>query len=150
VTSLDLSKRYLEWGRSNFILNNLDPDAHAFIFGDAFAWFRRLAKKNRLFDVIILDPPTFSRSREHGVFQVEKHYQKLVAGVLPLLRREGVLLASTNAANLEPESFLGKITAAIAQSGRVILQQHYAPQPPDFPIHREEPAYLKTLWLRIR
>src|SRR5208282_2118674 len=70
VTSLDLSKKYLDWGRRNFVLNQLDPARHDFIFGDAFAWFRRLAKKKRLFDIIILDPPTFSRSKESGVFQV--------------------------------------------------------------------------------
>jgi 23S rRNA (cytosine1962-C5)-methyltransferase len=149
VTSLDLSKGYLEWGRKNFVLNEFDPSAHDFIFGDAFAWFRRLAKKNRLFDVIILDPPTFSRSKEHGVFQVEKDYQTLVEAALPLLKREGVLLASANTANLKAELFLEKVTRAVTQSGRTILQQHYAPQPPDFPIHREEPAYLKTVWLRL-
>jgi 23S rRNA (cytosine1962-C5)-methyltransferase len=149
VTSLDLSKGYLEWGRRNFVLNGLDPSAHDFIFGDAFTWFRRMAKKGRLFDVIILDPPTFSRSKEHGVFQAEKDYQNLVGVALPLLRRNGVLLASANAANLEPEQFLERVTQAVGRSGRAVVQQHYAPQPPDFPVHRDEPAYLKTVWLRV-
>ena len=148
VTSLDLSKRYLEWGRRNFVLNGLDPGAHDFIFGDAFAWMRRMANQGRLFDAIILDPPTFSRSKEHGVFQVEKDYPALVRAALPLLRRGGILLACANAASLEPEDFLEKVAQAMARSGRAVLQQHYAPPPPDFPVHRAEPACLKTVWLR--
>ena len=46
ATSVDLSKNYLEWGRRNFTLNGLDPSVHEFIFGDAFDWFRRLAKRD--------------------------------------------------------------------------------------------------------
>ena len=148
ATSLDLSKKNLDWGKRNFALNGLEPAAHDFIFGDAFAWFRRLAKKGRLFDVIILDPPTFSRSREHGVFRAEKDYATLAAAALPLLARDGVLLASTNAATVPPERFLEMVTLAIARAGRRVTQLHYVPQPPDFPVHRQEPAYLKTVWLR--
>ena len=149
VTSLDLSKKYLDWGQRNFSLNSLDPAKHDFIFGDAFDWFKRLAKRKRQFDVILLDPPTFSRSKEHGVFQVEKNYGELVFSALPLLKSNGLLFASTNAADLKPERFLEQIHAAVAKGGRKILQEKFFPQPPDFPIHREEPAYLKTVWLRV-
>jgi len=150
TTSLDLSKKYLEWGRRNFALNGVDPTAHDFIYGDAFDWLHRLAKKRRAFDAIVLDPPTFSQSKEHGVFRAETDYGKLVAGALPLLKRDGVLFASTNAAGLKPEDFLKTVQSALAKGGRKILQQHYVPQPPDFPISRAEPAYLKTIWLRVR
>jgi 23S rRNA (cytosine1962-C5)-methyltransferase len=149
TTSLDLSKKYLEWGRRNFALNQLDPAQHDFIFGDAFDWMHRLVKKGRAFDVIVLDPPTFSQSKEHGSFQAEKDYGDLLAAALPLLKPNGVILASTNAARLEPEKFLEILAATVTSAKRKILQQHYVPQPPDFPIHRDEPAYLKTAWLRI-
>ena len=98
TTSLDLSKKYLEWGKRNFALNNLDPTPHDFIYGDAFNWLKRLAKMGRRFDVVILDPPTFSQSKESGVFRAEKDYGKLVAAALPLIKAGGVLFASTNAA----------------------------------------------------
>ena len=150
TTSLDLSKKYLEWGRRNFTLNGLDPAQHDFIYGDTFEWLRRLAKKGRQFDVVLLDPPTFSQSKEHGVFRAEKDYGKLVSATLPVLRPGGVLLASTNAAELTPEKFLAHIGAAVRAVGRKIVLQHYVPQPPDFPIRREEPAYLKTVWLRVQ
>jgi 23S rRNA (cytosine1962-C5)-methyltransferase len=149
TTSLDLSKKYLEWGRRNFALNGLDPAAHDFIYGDAFDWLRRLAKKGRAFDAVALDPPTFSQSKEHGVFRAEKDYGKLVAAALPLVRPGGVMFASTNAADWPPEKFLADVEKAIRLARRKILQRHHVPQPPDFPISRAEPAYLKTVWLRI-
>jgi 23S rRNA (cytosine1962-C5)-methyltransferase len=149
TTSLDLSKKYLEWGRRNFMLNGLDPAAHDFIYGDAFDWLRRLAKKGRAFDAVALDPPTFSQSKEHGVFRAEKDFGKLVITALPLIRPGGVLFASTNAADWPPEKFFADVEKAIHSSRRKILQRHRVPQPPDFPISRAEPAYLKTVWLRI-
>jgi 23S rRNA (cytosine1962-C5)-methyltransferase len=150
TTSLDLSKKHLEWGRRNFALNGLDAASHDFIYGDVFDWLRRLARKGRSFDALVLDPPTFSQSKEHGVFRAEKDYDTLVSAALPLLRSGGVLFASTNASVLLPENFLEVIASAIARSRRKIVQQHYVPQPPDFPIARAEPAYLKTAWMRVR
>jgi 23S rRNA (cytosine1962-C5)-methyltransferase len=149
TTSLDLSKKYLEWGKRNFTLNGIDPAAHDFIYGDTFGWLRRLAKKGRAFDAIVLDPPTFSQSKEHGTFRADKDYGRLVAAALPVLKADGILFCSTNAADFPPEFFLAEIEKAVLQSRRKILQRHYVPQPPDFPVSRAEPAYLKTVWLRI-
>ena len=150
TTSLDLSKKYLEWGKRNFALNDLDPAAHDFIFGDTFDWLRRLAKKGRRFDAVVLDPPTFSQSKENGAFRVEKNFGELVSAALPVLKPGGVLLASTNAADWPPEKFLDAVETAVRGAKRKILKQHYVPQPPDFPISREEPAYLKTMWVAVQ
>lgn len=149
TTSLDLSKKYLEWGKRNFALNGLDPAQHDFVFGDTFDWLRRWARRGRHFDVVVLDPPTFSQSKAHGAFRAEKDYGELVAATLPGLKPGGVLLASSNAARSEPRKFIAQIEAAIHGARRKIVQRHYAPQPPDFPISREEPVYLKTIWLRV-
>jgi 23S rRNA (cytosine1962-C5)-methyltransferase len=150
TTSLDLSKKYLEWGKRNFLLNQIDPAAHDFIFGDVFDWLRRLQKGQRSFDVILLDPPTFSQSKEFGPFRAEKDYGKLVAAALPLLRPRGVLFASCNTVGWSPESFLAAIKKPIHAAKRTLLQEHYFPQPPDYPVCRAEPAYLKTVWLRLQ
>jgi 23S rRNA (cytosine1962-C5)-methyltransferase len=149
VTSLDLSRKYLEWGKRNFALNRLDPAAHDFIYGDAIDWMRRMERKERKFDAIILDPPTFSQSKESGVFRVEKDLPKLVALALSLLKTDGVLLASSNAAKWKPEDFVQAIKTAIGGAKRKTTKMHYVPQPPDFPITRSEPGYLKTSWFRI-
>jgi 23S rRNA (cytosine1962-C5)-methyltransferase len=149
TTSLDLSKKYLEWGRRNFALNDLDPAAHDFIYGDTFDWLRRLAKKGRAFDAVVLDPPTFSQSKETGVFRVEKNFSNLVLAALPILKPGGILLASTNAADWPPEKFLIETETAVHVAKRRIAKKCYVPQPPDFPATRNQPAYLKTLWLQI-
>lgn len=149
VTSLDLSKKYLDWGRRNFALNGLDPAQHDFIFGDTFDWLRRLAKKGRAFDVVVLDPPTFSQSKESGVFRAEKDYGKLVGAALGVLKPDGVVLASTNAAEWPPEDFVATVKPTVSAARRRVTAEHFVPQPSDFPISRAEPGYLKTLWLRI-
>lgn len=149
TTSLDLSKKYLEWGKRNFVLNDLDLAAHDFIYGDTFDWLRRLAKKRCAYDAVVLDPPTFSQSKEHGTFRAEKDYGKLVTAALPVLKPGGVLFASTNAADWPPKLFLADVKAAVHAAKRTIRQQHYVPQPPDFPISRAEPAYLKTVWVKV-
>ena len=81
---------------------------------------------------------------------MEKDFGALVATALPLLKPGGILLASTNAATLKPEDFLEMTEGAIADARRRVLQRHYVPQPPDFPVIRAEPAYLKTVWLRVK
>jgi 23S rRNA G2069 N7-methylase RlmK/C1962 C5-methylase RlmI len=68
---------------------------------------------------------------------------------LPLLKIGGVLFASTNAAGWTAEEFLASLADAIRAARRKISRQYYAPQPPDFPISRAEPAYLKTVWTQV-
>lgn len=150
ATSLDLSKKYLDWGRRNFQLNGLKPEDHDFIYGDVFDWLKRLGKKGRLFDVVLLDPPTFSKSKESGLFRAEHDYPRLVGDALKALKPGGVLFASSNAARWAPEDFVREVRQSVAKSGRKILREHYAPQPPDFPISKDQPAYLKTMWVRIQ
>jgi 23S rRNA (cytosine1962-C5)-methyltransferase len=149
TTSLDLSRKYLAWGQRNFLRNKLNPAEHDFIHGDVFEWLRRFGRKGRSFDVVLLDPPTFSQSKHSGTFRVERDYGRLVTAALPLLRTNGVLFCSTNAADWPAERFLGEVECAFRKSGKKILQKYYVPQPPDFPISRAEPAFLKTVWLRI-
>lgn len=149
VTSLDLSKKYLEWGRRNFALNHIDSAGHEFIFGDVFDWLGRWRRKKRLFDLVVVDPPTFSQSKVSGAFRVEKNYGELIEAAVGVLRRGGVLLASANAAGWKPEEFLRSVHGAVTRCGRKILREQYAPQPFDFPVSRAEPAYLKTAWFKF-
>ena len=148
VTSLDLSRKYLDWGKQNFVLNQLDPDAHDFIYGDVFDWFRRLMKKGKRFDVVLLDPPTFSQSKTSGTWRAQKDYARLAVAAITLLEPGGLLFASSNAADWPPAHFMGMLEQALEKSGRKADAIHYVPQPADFPISRAEPGYLKTVWFR--
>jgi 23S rRNA G2069 N7-methylase RlmK/C1962 C5-methylase RlmI len=66
-----------------------------------------------------------------------------------LLQPGGTLFASTNAAGWEPDAFLAQVRGALKAEGQRVVREAYAPQPPDFPISRAEPAYLKTVWIRV-
>jgi 23S rRNA (cytosine1962-C5)-methyltransferase len=149
VTSLDLSRKYLDWGRENFRLNGIDPAAHDFIYGDCFDWMKRLAKKNRLFDLVLLDPPTFSQSKQSGAFRADKDYGRLVALALALLSPRGLLFCSTNSATFPRDAFLEVVRREIEDAGRQVLDELFVTQPPDFPTGRGRPGYLKTVWLRV-
>lgn len=149
TTSLDLSRKYLEWGAENMRLNAIDPSAHDFIYGDVFSWRKRFQNRGRSFDFIVLDPPTFSRSKKSGIFRVERDLPKLTWEWIGLLRKNGVILVSTNCATLAPADFEEMIRDAAEQTGRKVLQSHFTTQPFDFAANSQEKAYLKALWLRL-
>ena len=149
TTSLDLSQKYLEWGRENFHLNQLNPDDHDFIYGDTFDWIKRLAKRGEQYDLVILDPPTFSRSKISGLFRAKSDYGRLAKSASALVRKNGMLLACCNAANLSPAEFKADVRRGIRDGGRKIVQHFQAMQPKDFPVDQQEPAYLKAFWLRL-
>jgi len=149
TVSVDLSQKYLEWGRRNFLLNRIEPGQHEFICGEVFDWLRRFRKQGRRFDVILLDPPTFSQSKQSGIFRAERDFGRLAAAALSLLKPRGVLFASSNAETWRAEQFLATVEQPIRSAGLQVLLKHYFPQPPDFPISRAEPGYLKTVWFQI-
>jgi len=149
TASVDLSGKYLDWGRRNFALNGLDTAGHEFLVGEALDWLRRLARRGRRFDAVLLDPPTFSTARRGKTFRAEHDYGRLVGAAAPVVAPGGLLFAATNAAELGPEKFLRQIHDALAGVGRRVVGEHYVPQPPDFPISRARPAHLKSVWLRL-
>src|ERR1700731_1686649 len=88
TVSIDLSKRSLERGRENFGLNSLPTGEHRFISDDVLSVLPRLARKGEKFDMIILDPPTFSRSHRGRTFHVESDFEDLLAQALELTARD--------------------------------------------------------------
>jgi 23S rRNA G2069 N7-methylase RlmK/C1962 C5-methylase RlmI len=141
TVNLDLSKRCLDWGRRNYELNGIDPAAHDFIFGDVFDWLRRLAKKQRRFDIIVLDPPTFSRDERGRVFTVGKNFGELVRLAVALLAPGGVLLCSTNQRGLFPGQFRALIESGLPDPRA--WRFDFQPMPSDFTGNQ----YLKSCWV---
>ena len=143
TTSVDLSRRSLDWGKENFRLNGLavDDGEHHFLAGDVFEWLRRLARQGRRFDVVVLDPPTFSRDRKGRVFRVGDDFGELAALAAPLLTPEGGLLCSSNARGLTPIGFRQMILAGLplTPGGWRVSP---APMPPDF----TGAHYLQAAW----
>jgi len=102
--TIDLSNTYLEWAQRNMELNGLAAPQHEFIRTDVKAWLQRPAES--LYDIIVLDPPTFSNSKSmEEVLDVQRDHPKLINACLKRLAPEGLLYFSTNFRKfkLEPE-----------------------------------------------
>jgi 23S rRNA (cytosine1962-C5)-methyltransferase len=103
VTSVDVSGRYIDWGKRNFELNGIDPGRHRFAKMDTFEFFAYARRKGLKYDLIILDPPSFgSGNKKKGIraWSAVDGYARLVGEATTLLDRGGKLLASTNNAEL--------------------------------------------------
>src|SRR5262249_55497565 len=129
--------------------NGFDPEQHDFIYGDVFDWLKRLAKREHRWDMVILDPPTFSTTKKGRSFQAERGYGELVALALPLVLPGGWLFCSTNQRTFAPAAFERTIRDAITASGRSLATLEYATQPFDFRVAAGERPNLKTCWIRL-
>lgn len=141
TTSVDLSKNYLEWGKRNFALNDLDSSSHYFTRGDAFDWLRRWAKSGVRFDGLVLDPPTFSRNAKGKVFRVEKDFGELVELGRAVVNPGGWMLCCTNFRGMTGPYFRGLVRAAAGRGAQVDLRE----MPPEF----SATNYLKAAWVEI-
>ena len=141
AVNLDLSRNYLEWGQENYRLNSVEPEESDFIYGDVFDWLGRFAKRGRRFDIVVLDPPTFSRSRTSGVFRAEKDYGALLELALRIIESEGILLCCLNAHHISATEFRYILKNSLPSPADV----QPMPMPDDFP----GSDYLKSFWVRL-
>lgn len=139
--NLDLSRRSLEWGRRNYVLNGLEPEDHDFIYGDVSRWLNRFARKGRRFDVVILDPPTFSRNAKGAVFRVERDFGALVALAARVLEPGGRIFCSTNQRSMTGRDFERLVLGELSNAHRWRLERTAMPE--DFTGEH----YLKAGWL---
>ncbi len=93
--SVDLSKTYCEWIRKNLELNGLSPQKNWVYKMDTREFFRYAKKKELAFDIIIIDPPSFSRNKGQS-FSVQKDHPALINDALEVLAPEGFILFSNN------------------------------------------------------
>lgn len=94
TTTVDISKTYIEWARNNMALNGFTDRNHELIQADCLEW---LASEKRRFDVIFLDPPTFSNSkRMDGILDVQRDHVELLKVAAKLLTRNGIMIFSNN------------------------------------------------------
>jgi 23S rRNA (cytosine1962-C5)-methyltransferase len=96
VVSVDLSKTYLQWGEDNMKLNDFyQPKKHQFIHADVLQFLEELPKN--YFDLIILDPPTFSNSKRMKDFlDIQRDHVQLINQCLAVMKADGLLYFSTN------------------------------------------------------
>lgn len=100
VTTMDLSNTYLDWARDNFALNKLNIEAHKFYKTDVLDWLR--GKDNQLFDIILLDPPSFSNSKGmEDILDVQDDHIWMIKECMKRLTPDGVLVFSNNKKKFE-------------------------------------------------
>jgi len=95
ITTVDLSNTYLNWAKENFKVNGFDPERHQFIKTDVKEWIKN--DPEELFDLVILDPPTVSRSKmSKSKFDIQPDHPELIHHVLKHMSKGGILYFSTN------------------------------------------------------
>ncbi|MDA8383032.1 MAG: class I SAM-dependent methyltransferase [Betaproteobacteria bacterium] len=100
--SVDLSNTYQEWARRNLLLNDADLTRHRLVRADVFAFLREAVAHGEQYDLIVMDPPTFSNSKKmQGTLDIQRDHVALIQQCLRLLAPEGELFFSTNLRSFE-------------------------------------------------
>ncbi len=144
VTSVDAAGRYLDWACENFRLNEITPEGHEFITGDCFVELDRLAKAARSFDIILMDPPSFSTTSKSR-FSTSGGTADLVQKSLRLLTPGGLLVTSSNLQKMSLENYLKELRKGSLAVGRQLQVVSVSGQSDDFPFTASFPEgnYLK-------
>ncbi|MGX4685948.1 class I SAM-dependent rRNA methyltransferase [Vagococcus sp. JNUCC 83] len=151
TTSVDLAKRSLEKTQEQFAVNGLTTDNQSIIVMDVFDYFKYAFKKQLTFDIVVMDPPSFARNKKK-VFSVAKDYQQLTTEAVQLLKDDGLLVASTNAANVSLDKFKQMVETGIRKTNRSFDYLELYQLPEDFRVIKEfnEGNYLKVLFYRVK
>jgi 23S rRNA (cytosine1962-C5)-methyltransferase len=143
--SIDLSGKSLDRARENFALNGVSTVGHRFIADDVLEVIPRLARKGERFDLIVLDPPTFSRATRGKTFHVESDFERLLLDTLELAERGARILLSTNCSKLN-ERALEVMARFCLKASRRAGNFHREPLPVEIPAG----SAASTLWLTAR
>jgi len=98
TTTVDMSATYLDWAQQNLAANGFTGGAHEFIRADCISWLKMAVAERLSYDLIFLDPPTFSNSkRMEDVLDVQRDHAMLIDRCMALLAPGGLLVFSNNA-----------------------------------------------------
>lgn len=131
VTQVDISARYLDWGKENLRLSGLREEACRFTRMDSERYLDWAAKKGLEFELIVLDPPVFSRF-EGKVFRFENDYFRLAEKCLARLAPGGSLYAVTNYSGIAPRRFAEGLGDAARRAGKAAKAPVRLPLPEDY------------------
>ncbi|OGV69521.1 MAG: hypothetical protein A3K19_27865 [Lentisphaerae bacterium RIFOXYB12_FULL_65_16] len=145
TVNIDLSGRALERGRQNFRENDLDPARHQFRAEDVLDALPLLERRGERFDMIVLDPPTFSRGTRGRAFHVESDLEPLLFAALEFASSRAWILLSTNSTKLTDRD-LERMTRWALRTCRRTADLHR--EPPLVNLAPDQAA--RTLWLNLR
>ncbi|MBP5822509.1 class I SAM-dependent rRNA methyltransferase [Bacillus anthracis] len=148
TTSVDLANRSLSKTIEQFSVNEIDYEAQDIIVEDVFLYFKYAAKKKMKFDMVVLDPPSFARSKKY-TFSAAKDYKNLLKETIAITENNGIIVASTNCSAFDMKKFKGFIDTAFKEmSGKYkVLEEHSLPE--DFRTidQFKEGDYLKVVFI---
>jgi 23S rRNA (cytosine1962-C5)-methyltransferase len=144
ATSVDASPSYTEWAKLNFEANRLNPKRHEFIVGDCLKVLADLARQNKRYDIILMDPPSFSTTAKSR-FTTRGGTSDIVAASLPLLECGGLMIASSNHQKVDVADYLKELRRGALQANSSLQVVSLYGQPEDFPypVTFPEGRYLK-------
>ena len=149
TTSVDLANRSKSKTIEMFSVNGIDHEAQDIIVEDVFNYFKYAVRKQLKFDMVILDPPSFARSKKH-TFSARKDYPELLAQAIQITEKDGIIVASSNCSTFSMKKFKDFIKKAFAQTGDryKILEEFTLPE--DFRTIKEfkEGNYLKVAFIQ--
>ncbi len=107
--TVDLSNTYQAWAERNFILNGMNTRQHQLMRADALTFLRQAVARKQSFDLIILDPPSFSNSAKMlGILDVQRDHSEMIRQCMQLLSERGVLLFSNNLRSFKLDGVLAQ------------------------------------------
>lgn len=146
TTSVDLAKRSKSKTIEQFNLNGIDYEQQDIKVMDVFDYFKYAQRKQLKFDLVILDPPSFAKSKKR-TFSSAKDYSSLMMDAIAITEKNGIIIASTNNATFGMKKFKGFIDQAFKEtrSNYKVLEEHALPY--DFQTNRDFPQgnYLKVV-----
>lgn len=149
TTSVDLANRSLAKTQEQFSINAIDPEGQEIIVDNVFNYFKYALRKDIEFDLAILDPPSFAKSKGFR-FSAEKDYKDLLKETILITADAGTIVASTNASNFDMKKFKSFVSQAFKETGfsYKILEEYSLPD--DFKTIEEfkEGDYLKVLFIK--
>ncbi|WZY00077.1 class I SAM-dependent rRNA methyltransferase [Bacillus sp. FSL W7-1360] len=149
TTSVDVANRSVPRTEEQFRVNELPlEEAHMYVI-DAFRYCAYARKKGMLYDLIVLDPPSFARTKKR-TFRAAKDYSALLSEAMMVTKVGGVIIASTNASNVSLKAFKRFVTEAQKMSGGRYEVLETFGLPKDFPVSKAYPQgrYLKVLIMK--
>ena len=149
TTSVDLAKRSLSKTKEQFEVNGIDSAKQEIIVDDVFDYFKYAVRKKLLFDMVVLDPPSFARSKKR-TFSASKDYAKLLKEAIQITNKNGIIVASTNAANVSMFTFRDFIKKAFSDLKLKYKVEESFSLPTDFKVNPkfQEGNYLKVVFVR--
>lgn len=145
TTSVDVAKRSVDKTRQAFQANQIDSQSQDIVVMDVFDYFKYAKRTKRGYDLVIVDPPSFARTKKNS-FRAKTDYAKLLIQVLAVTNPNGIIVASTNCGLLSRHKFLQDIDQAFSQVKRQyrIIEQYQLP--PDF---KQLEAYPEADYLKV-